>query len=175
MTPYPPSVTAVTHATPNIQAAVRLFGAENDGVDDHLSLRPGILLIVDPHGMRDLVDQNPDSRVRRLIGADDDSLALVVAPAARRPVDRLERDGEPERVSEPLKRLQQMLMRITAQRLDRRLQRRRGLACRHLGTVEHRHSPEQGPVSPVSSPLTRSRSLIFNGARIQIAFSPLRT
>jgi hypothetical protein len=30
-------------------------------------------------------------------------------------------------------------------------------------------------VSPVSSPLTRSRSLILNGARIQIAFSPLRT
>ena len=118
---------------------------ETDGVDDHLGLRPGILLIVDAHRMRDLVDQNPHPRVRRLSGVDDDPLPLVVAPAACWPVDRLERDGEPERASEPLKRLQQMLMRFAAQRLDRRLQRRRLLACRDLGTVKHRHGAKQGP------------------------------
>src|SRR5664279_428901 len=89
---------------------------ETDGVNDHLSLRPGILPVVDAHRMRDLVDQNPHPRVRRLTGVDDAPLPLRVAPPAYRPVDRLERHGEPERASEPLKRLQQMLMRVAAQR-----------------------------------------------------------
>jgi hypothetical protein len=60
--------------------------------------------------MGDLVDQDPHPRVGGLIGVDDDSVSFRVAPPARRPVDRLERDGEPERAGESLKRYQQMLV-----------------------------------------------------------------
>jgi hypothetical protein len=53
---------------------------EADSVDDHLSLSPGILLIVNAHRMRDLVDQDPNPRVRGLLGVNDDPLVLRVTP-----------------------------------------------------------------------------------------------
>ena len=73
---------------------------QRDGVDDHLGLRPRVLLIVDAERVRALVDQRPQLRVGRRARVDDDPLGLRVAPAAGRPGDRLECHRVPERLGE---------------------------------------------------------------------------
>src|ERR1700722_9917018 len=45
---------------------------KRDGVDDHLSPRPGVALIVDAERVRALVDQRPHTRVPRGPLIDDD-------------------------------------------------------------------------------------------------------
>jgi hypothetical protein len=61
-----------------------------------------------------------------------------------------------------------MRVRVAGQRLTRRLKRRlfdpvdRG----DLRAVEHEHGLDQHPISPISSPVERSRSLTGSGARI---------
>jgi hypothetical protein len=76
-------VTPVTHARPSIQATVRLFGPENDRVDHDFGLLARVGLVVDTERVRGLVDNDPQLRVRRRVGVDDDPL---VGPIDQPPV-----------------------------------------------------------------------------------------
>ena len=62
-------------------------------------------------------DERPQLRIRRELTLDDDPLRLRIAEAARAAVDRLERDGVAERLGEPLKRREEMGVRVACQRL----------------------------------------------------------
>jgi hypothetical protein len=53
-----------------------LTGAENDAVDDDLGSRPAELLIPDPEGVGELVDEHAHLRVGRQAGVDDDPAAF---------------------------------------------------------------------------------------------------
>jgi hypothetical protein len=80
---------------PGAKAPLGLLGAENNGFGDHLGALSPILRIADPERMDGFVDQCAQPGVRERADVDDYPLVLLIAPAASRPGDRLERDGEP--------------------------------------------------------------------------------
>jgi hypothetical protein len=117
----------------------RRRGQQRDRLDHHLGLRARMRPIVDPQRVGALVDQRSQPRVGRRVGVDDDPPVPRIAPAARRPVDRLERHGEPERLGERLHRLDQVRMRVPGQRFARRLEQHRLDPGQRLGLRQGEH------------------------------------
>jgi hypothetical protein len=152
-------------------------GPENDALDHHLGLRPRTALIVDPQPVRALVDQRPQPRVRRRVGIHDDPFVLQLAPAARRPGDRLERHSEAQRGREGHRRLDQVHMRVPGQRLARRRKRSLldALDRRDLSAVENEDSLEQHARLAGLLAADAVALLDGNGATIAMPRSPFLT
>lgn len=106
--------------TTDVQAGLPGEHDVGHGVDEDLGLIAAVLLVSDPEGVRDLVHQHPDARVRGLAGVDDDLHPLAVTPAAGGTVDRLILDAVAELAGEPLERSEEVSVALTGDRLSGR-------------------------------------------------------
>jgi NAD(P)H-dependent flavin oxidoreductase YrpB (nitropropane dioxygenase family) len=88
---------------------------------------------------RELTDKGAQLSIRRHASVNDDPLRPRISPAARRPLDHLERNRVCERLGEAAQRGEQVCVRVAGQRFVRRLERH-GLRARQdvgLGDFEH--------------------------------------